>query len=311
LTIVGAVASVQTQSGRTHPGVNLLTTWGYRPTSGWGVNDQLDRRRKMLRRLFLNEPFIIFLVVLNAMIIFAKGFTGSQDALGKALENADNVLTLVFVLEAIIKIRALGWTDYISQGWNIFDFSLVVLATPALISLAFGANSVHWEYILVFRTLRVFKFLRLLKFVPNIEHLIKGAIIAAKSSSVIVFAFFMFNFIVSLFSCSLFRDIAPEFFGNPFLSFYSTFRIFTIEGWYEIPDAVSANSSRVMSFFAQIYFGALLVIGGVFGLSLINSIFVDSMLQNESENVEAQLVEIKEQLQALNTQLRKQSDSAT
>lgn len=263
----------------------------------------------MIRSLFLNEPFIIFLVVLNALVIFAKGFTGSQEALGPVLENADNLLTLLFVFEAMIKIRALGWSNYIAQGWNIFDFSLVVLASPALISLAFGAESAQWDYILVFRTLRVFKFLRLLKFVPNIEHLIKGTIIAAKSSAVIVFAFFMFNFIVSLFSCSLFRDIAPEFFGNPFLSFYSTFRIFTIEGWYEIPDAVSANSSPLMSFFAQIYFGALLVIGGVFGLSLINSIFVDSMLQNESENVEAQLVEIKEQLQALNTQLRAQSDA--
>lgn len=53
--------------------------------------------------------------------------------------------------------------------------------------------------------------------------------------------------ITSVLSSTLFGDIAPEYFGNPGQSLYSTFRLFTIEGWFDIPDAIAANSSHGMA----------------------------------------------------------------
>ena len=71
-------------------------------------------------------------------------------------------------------------------------------------------------------------------------------------------------------------DFAPDCFGTPGLALYSTFRMFTIEGWYEIPDMIAKNASEAMAVFARIYFALELFIGGILGMSLINSIFVDA-----------------------------------
>ena len=49
-------------------------------------------------------------------------------------------------------------------------------------------------------------------------------------------ALLLINVILSLTATYIFHDEAPEEFGNPARSFYSMFRIFTVEGWHEFPD---------------------------------------------------------------------------
>ena len=44
----------------------------------------------------------------------------------------------------------------------------------------------------------------------------------------------------------LFGKRSPEYFGNPLIASYTLFKVFTIEGWHEIPDEiVSANDSKL------------------------------------------------------------------
>ena len=49
------------------------------------------------------------------------------------LEKLNGVCSLVFVLELFLKVTGTGWQFYISQGWNRFDFVLVLLATVDLL----------------------------------------------------------------------------------------------------------------------------------------------------------------------------------
>ena len=96
------------------------------------------------------------------------------------------------------------------------------------------------------------------------------------------------NFIFALLSHNLFSNIAPEYFGDPLTSFYSLFKIFTIEGWYEIPDIVTENiTSSVEMWFVRLYFVIVLFTGGIFGLSIINSVFVEGVLNNDMDDKDA------------------------
>jgi voltage-gated sodium channel len=90
---------------------------------------------------------------------------------------------------------------------------------------------------------------------------------------------------MAVFSCYLFKDISPEYFGDPIKSFYSTFKVFTVEGWYEIPEKILKNSSDVVSFFGKAYFIIILMTGGILGLSLVNSIFVDAMVSDNNDDL--------------------------
>ena len=105
--------------------------------------------------------------------------------------------------------------------------------------------------------------------------------------------------VTSIITSALFGDITPELFGNPAKSIYSTFRLFSVEGWYDIPDLIAQRSSLGYAIFAKIYFCLLLFSGGIIGMSLINSIFVDAMVADNNYEVLDKLQEIEEKINKL------------
>jgi len=253
-----------------------------------------------LRNFFLHNGVMMGLITLNAVIIFLHGFFPADAKAAFTLDALDNFLTLVFLLEAVVKIRHFSFGGYFKDGWNIFDFVLVVVALPSLLVFLTPLDFLRLDFLLTFRILRVFKFFRVLKFVPNVESLLTGIYRALRASVFIVFAFFVFNFIFAILSFSFFGQIVPEHFGNPLLAFYSTFKIFTVEGWYELPDLIAERTeSLYVDILARVYFVLLLFGGGIFGLSLINSIFVESMMSDNNDEVQDKLNRLEAKLDRL------------
>lgn len=37
-------------------------------------------------------------------------------------------VSIVFLVEAMLKIIALGWNEYVSSGWNVFDLTVTLAA---------------------------------------------------------------------------------------------------------------------------------------------------------------------------------------
>lgn len=97
----------------------------------------------------------------------------------------------------------------------------------------------------------------------------------------------------------MFKELSPEYFGNPVKSMYSIFRIFTVEGWYEIPDQIARQSNMINSFFIKGYFIFILIAGGILGLSLVNSIFVDSMVMDNNDDLEKKVDALNEKIEIL------------
>ena len=109
--------------------------------------------------------------------------------------------------------------------------------------------------------------------------------------------------IFAMIGCGLFRDAAPEYFSTPLDAIYATFRIFTGEGWNEIPDAVAQNMSSAWGHVIRLYFCLILIVGCIVGMSLLNSVFVDAMVSNGDtsiddrlDSIEAKLEEIKKNM---------------
>ena len=71
-----------------------------------------------IKRFFTNENIMLVLVLINTGIIFISGFISNQ---GGTLLIIDTVFTLLFLLEALVKIYAIGFSRYWSEGWNRFD----------------------------------------------------------------------------------------------------------------------------------------------------------------------------------------------
>lgn len=245
-----------------------------------------------VRRFFTNDIVMLVLVFINTGIIFVSGFTSGQEEI---LLFIDSMFTMLFVIEAVIKIQVSGFSGYWSNGWNKFDFVIVLLALPSCLNMI-GYTMPATSVLLSLRTMRAFKSFRLLQFVPNIENLLNGIKMAFKASLLVAIGMVVLLLVFSIVTTSLFGGIAPEYFGNPALSVYSIFRLFTIEGWYEMPEAIAANSGTGMAVFARVYFSVLLFMGGIIGMSLINSIFVDAMVADNNDDVLKKLEELEEKL---------------
>ena len=113
---------------------------------------------------------------------------------------------------------------------------------------------------------------------------------------------FVILIVFSIVTTFLFGHLAPTYFGNPGLSVYSLFRLFTIEGWYEMPEAIAANGGQTMAVFARIYFSILLFSGGIIGMSLVNSIFVDAMAADNNDEVLEKLSQLEEKIDKIITE---------
>jgi voltage-gated sodium channel len=260
----------------------------------------------MLKRLLINERFILIVILLNSLVIFIEGFDIDNQRINFSLELLDQIFTVVFLLELVVKLKTLGTENYFASNWNVFDFILIALALPSLFSLFFEHFIFNLNFLLIFRTMRIFKFFRFIRFIPKVDKLISGVYRASKASIIIIFAFFIFNFIVSLLSCFLFKTISPEHFGNPLISLYSIFKIFTVEGWFDIPEAISDSLSLTESFFVKIYFIIILFFGGIFGLSIVNSIFVDSMISDNNEDLEKKVDSLEKKIDILISKSKEQ-----
>ena len=195
-----------------------------------------------------------------------------------------------------------------TSHWNQFDFIVTLIALPSLYNF-FEDSNVQTTLFLSFRSLRVFRALRIAKaarimrYIPDIEKLFQGLRAAFKSCLVVVLGFIVLLLITSILSSTLFGEIAPEYFGNPGQSLYSTFRLFTIEGWFEIPDIISERSTPGMGIFAKIYFSLFLFSGGIIGVSLINSFFVDAMAEDNNEDVLIKLEEMEKMMKEMQEQI--------
>ncbi len=254
----------------------------------------------MIKKLFLNDKFILLLILLNAAVIFISGFELSE-TYKILLSVIDNTITGLFIVEIIVKWNEYGIRNYFSSNWNKFDFLLVALSVPALISFILNIETASISFLLVFRVMRVFKSFRFLKFVPGIEHLIKGIQRALRASVIVLIGFAIYIFIVGIFSFYLFKSSAPEYFSNPLISLYSIFKIFTVEGWFEIPEQITKGYSSISAFFTYFYFIFILLTGGIFGLSLVNSIFVDAMVSDNNDDLEEKIEELSNKIDSLLT----------
>ena len=234
-----------------------------------------------MKKIFLNENLVIGVIVLNCVSIFIEGYLSNSYYEVFAFLNF--FFALFYIFECVIKIKAFSFKTYIAKGVNRLDFLLSIISIPEIISIllvSFNSDLTFLYALRAFRLIRGIRLLKILGIIKNGEALLLGIGRALKSSYLILLLFFLINFILSTLSYNLFGASAPEYFGTPMKSLYSVFKIFTIEGWYEIPEIVAERYSTIAGWFVRFYFILILFVGGIFGLSIVNSVFVEGMINN-------------------------------
>ena len=254
----------------------------------------------MFKRFFLREENMLIAIIINSIIIFALHFPSLRD--NPWLEYIDHFFIALFTLEAIIKIRSYGWKTYWAGAWNRFDFILVMGSIPSLLTGFLPVPDT--SLLIVFRLFRLLRLVRFLRFVPGMSKIIAGLGRAIKASVFVVIALVFLNILLSLMTCEFYGDIAPEHFGNPFAASYSIFQLFTVEGWNEIAQSVAERTEHPwLMGLTRFYFVLIVLLGGIFGMSLANAVFVDEMTMDNNDIVEAKIDRLYAEIQELKEML--------
>lgn len=252
-----------------------------------------------IKSIFLKDSIVMVLIIINTILIFLSE-SGINNALILYL---DLFCTLFFIVEMIVKISTYKFKKYWSDNWNRLDFILVVISIPSITTFFIDNHLGNLSILLALRLLKIFRVFRLFHFFPNIDQIADGFKRALNQSKAILVGFMVIILISGLINCCLFRNIVPEYFSTPFRSIYTVFRIFTVEGWYEIPDAIAAATSPWLGKLSRLYFCLLLCGGGIIGMSFINSVFVDAMAEDNNDDVKEQLHRIEKQLEKIQEEL--------
>ena len=260
--------------------------------------------RQRLTKFFTEDRIVFIVIMLNAVVLFLLSFDADHDYI-LTLEIIDIFFIIYFLMEAVFKIMEHGWKGYIGQRWNQFDFIILVLSMPSILAISKGAVAEsNLSLIFLFRIARVIRFFKFLKFIPNIQELISGVRRAFKASVVVILAFLIYGFVISMISHRIFNTYAPDLFGTPIIAFYNIFKVFTIEGWYEVPESIisQAQWTGFQAFFTKFYFILIVATGGLFGLSIVNAIFVEEMVRDNNDDLMMKVLEIDEKLNQLISQ---------
>ena len=261
--------------------------------------------RSSVTTFLIREPTVLTVIVLNAVVLFLDAFPSLDSTAHRILFWIDYGCMLFFVLEAAIKIRRAGFGGYWRSGWNRFDFIIVAISLPLLAGPFVTADVEDIAIVLLFRLGRLLRFSRLMRFVPNATEIWRGVVRALKASVAVFLVLFVLNLILAMGANQLFSDVAPEYFGNPLLAFYSLFKVFTIEGWYEIPDQVAQRGATGdVVLLLRGYFIVSVLTGGLLGLSLANAVFVDEMTTDNTRKVEAMVAELQDEVRAFREEMQ-------
>jgi hypothetical protein len=94
---------------------------------------------------------VIGIAILMNTAFMAAEFETMPDAMGDFMTIANVVFTVIFAIEAGIKILGLGWNEYWNVGWNRFDFFICVVSITDIVFFAIAVSVSGTQVVKVFR----------------------------------------------------------------------------------------------------------------------------------------------------------------
>ena len=163
--------------------------------------------------------FITTVIIFNAITLGLETSSSITAAAGGVLRAIDQAVLAIFVIEMVLKLIAFDWR-YFKNGWNVFDFTIVMIALLP----ASGALS-------VLRSLRILRVLRLVAIIPAMRKVVQALLAAIPGVTSVIALLLLVYYVFSVMATKLFGGSFPQWFGSLGDSMYTLFQIMTLESW--------------------------------------------------------------------------------
>jgi len=156
----------------------------------------------------LFDNFVTALVLVNLLLISIIHYGAAQSILG-SIDTSNLVFTILFDIEAVLRLVGLGHRQYFASKWNCFDFLLCVGSSVSLGVRSGVAGS-------LFRLVRALRCLRVLRYSAGLTRLMRALTLALPSLFNVVGVLFIVVFIFAVLAVNLFAGVRTGWFGYVF-----------------------------------------------------------------------------------------------
>ncbi len=226
---------------------------------------------------------------------------------GALLRMLDAIVLGIFILEVILKLTAHSpqpWR-YFEDGWNVFDFTIVVLCLLPMDS----------QFAVVLRLGRTLRLLRLVSALPKLQLLVGALFKSFSSMGYVGLLLGLMFYIYAITGVHLFGGHDQEHFGSLSKAFLTLFQTITLDDWKFLFASAKGSSPAI----AAAYFVSFILLGTMIMLNLFIGIIMNSMSEmhaeldeqvrakqsiSEKDSILSDITALDQQLTVLKSQLR-------
>lgn len=223
--------------------------------------------------------FILTVVFLNAIVIGLQSFPETDAAYGALFRGLDLLFLTIFTVEVVLKLIVYR-TSYFKDGWNLFDFVVVVA------SLLFMGS----QFVSVLRILRVLRVLRMISSIPSLRRIITSLFMAVPTIGNIALLMLIVFFIFGVTGTAFFAELSPDYFGDLSKSLITLFQIATFDDWANIYRPIAESMPWSLLYFVTFIFAAVFVMLNLVVGEIVNNA---AKIQEDVAEIEKDVQDIK------------------
>ena len=260
---------------------------------------QTSRRytRKMVQSTGF-ETLLILCVFLNTLSFAMQGLVSQRIEDYRTIANF--IFTNIFSIEMVLKLYGLGFKEYLSDNFNVFDGVVVTISNVELLVNFIVTGTVNpmtsntsslsalrsIRIFRIFRVLRVTRLLRSLRFMKVIIEVISGTL---EQFMYITLLLFLLIFITSLLGMKIFGgkftylqpgEVARQNFDTFQIAFLSVFQILTMENWQDV--LYLTMRADVPKFLTSAYLIGWIFFGNYIMLNLVLAVLLEGFESSDS-----------------------------
>ena len=216
---------------------------------------------------------IIAVIIINAILLGMETSPALNDSYGDWMHIGNWIALGIFIMEALLKMIALAprMDRYFRDGWNIFDFSVIVFALiPAT-----------GEFAMIARLARLLRALRLISTIKELRLIVSALVRSIPSVFHVIMLMSIIVYIYAIIGHQLFHKHDPDNWGNLGVCVLTLFNMITLEGWTEI-----MATAMELHDWAWVYFVTYIVIATFVVINLFIAIIINNLDEAKLERLQ-------------------------
>ncbi|GJL51438.1 ion transporter [Candidatus Nitrospira salsa] len=220
----------------------------------------------------LFERLIIGLILVNGVILGMETSPDLVAQFGDFFHLANHFILGVFILEAALKMMAVApqVSRYFKDGWNIFDFSVIV----------FSLIPATGEFAMIARLARLLRVVRLISTIPELRLIVSTLVRSIPSMIHVMTLMGVIFYIYAITGFQLFHEHDPTHWRSLGISLLTLFRVVTLEDWTDV-----MYKAMELYPFAWMYFVSFVVLGTFVVVNLFIAVVINNLDEAKAERL--------------------------